>query len=88
MLFRDILEARLMIILEFESEVDLGVQSNFAANASSALSVPWSSASGSVIFLKKASSLTSCSVQDCTMLCNLSFGSLLGRKFSARPFGV
>ena len=77
-----------MTILEFESEADLGVKSNFAANASSALSVPWSSASGSVTFLKKASSLTSCNVQDCTMLCNLSFGILLGRKFSARLFGV
>ena len=77
-----------MTIRMFGSEADPCVKINFAANASSALSLPWSSASGCAIFLKKASSLLSRSVQDRTILCNLSLEILLTDKFTAWLFGV
>ena len=76
------LEAISIIMRKLERGVILGVTSTFAANASCALSVSWSSTSGSSIFLKMASTLLFCSVHDRTLLCTLAFESILRRIIS------
>lgn len=69
-----------------ELGADAGVMSSLAANASSGLSISWSSASGSSTVLKMASSLLCCSVQDLTVLCKLIPGTLLRREQVSRLF--
>lgn len=79
-------EATSMTIWKFDFGADTGVMSNFAVNASSALSVSWSSASGRIIVLKIASSLLFPNVQDRTILCRLTLGTLR-RNFVGSLFG-